>query len=139
MYKAFKDIIEGRTYLERDRSGLPVNRKLRLAVATLVWAVMNSDHERTAEEFAAALRAINHEFHILDSESADLLRSAASLLKEHHRELDIALGEINRAYDTEQRKQLAEVLLMVAKADKRIAVNENEFLDVIFQKLNLAV
>lgn len=138
MYKAFKDIIEARTYLERDQSGKPANKKLRLAVATLVWAVINADHERTAEEFAAAVRTINHEFHILDSESADLLHSAA-LLQQHHRELDLALAEINRSYDIEQRKQVAEVLLLIAKADKSVAISEKEFLDIIFQKLNLAL
>jgi len=138
MYRAFKDFLNQKTYLENNRRNVPASQALRLAVATLVWETMTVDHEGSADEYAAAVRSINHEFHILDAESGDLLHSAA-LLHHHSHQLDKALSAINQEYDSEQRKQLAEILLRVAKADGHINQDEGEFLEIINQKLNLKI
>ncbi len=132
----YRDIASAQTFLELDVHGNPADRRLRVCVLLLLWEVARADGEVSKEEFQEIIRQACHEFHLMDQEAGELVEVAACLDSEQPR-FDEFIGEVNRRFDREQREHLFSLLVGVAKADRHYSMDEQSFLAVVRDKLNL--
>jgi uncharacterized tellurite resistance protein B-like protein len=137
MYKKYRDLDAAKTFLETDAHGRPSTQRLKICVVTLLWEMAKVDHAISKIEFARMISLIDSEFHVLDRQASELLRAAEYLERERSK-LDEFIGEINRAFDPEQRQHLVDMLVEVAKADGMFNVEEKTFATILKEKLNLA-
>lgn len=109
---------------------------MQIAVALLLWEMAGADEERNRDEYLRVIRAIDHEFHLMDEESARLVETA-NILRKQHRELEEALAEIIRGYNPEQRLHLCDLLIEIAKADGKIEATEDDLAKYLHDKLRV--
>ena len=136
MYKKYRDLNSARTFLEIDAQGQPSSQRLKICVVTLLWEMANADHKISKLEFAKMISLIDSEFHILDGQAADMIQVANYLERERNK-LDEFIGEINQAFDPEQRQHLFDMIIEVAKADGIFSIEEKDLAAKLREKLNL--
>ena len=135
-FKPFKDFLSAKTPLEQDSSGLEATHSARLAVAALLWEMAHIDGSIDKEEFNAVIKALDHEFHLMDSDAVELV-DIVDFLRRTNQQLERFIEEINASYNREQRSHLVDLLWQIAESDGRIDRYEREFVQLIRNKLSL--
>lgn len=136
MYNPLRDKITSKTPLEVDAAGRPIDQKLRLAVVALLWEMAHIDGRQSSAEFIEVVRSIDHEFHLLDEQSGELIQ-LVDFLHRQSPQFDRFIAEINQLYSQDQKQYLLDLIWKVAKADGLIEANEREFIKLLSAQLML--
>ncbi len=136
MYKKYREITLAQTFLELDRNGVPAPRRLKVCVALLLFQMARADGAMSRAEFQEIIRGLNSEFHEVGQASVKYL-DAAALLATEEAHFDQFIGDLNRAFDSEQREHLFDMLIKVAQADGTIRESEKFLALRLREKLNL--
>lgn len=137
MYKLFQDLPIAKTFLQFDRVGQPARGQLRLAVAVLLWQMAHIDGKLEKAEYRRMIQLLDNEFHLVDQESADLLKIAEKL-EQNSTEMEELFREVTRHFDEQQRGHLFDMVWEVARSDGKIEGFERVFAAYLRYKLNLS-
>ena len=88
-------------------------------------------------EVLETFQLVDHEFHLMDDETSDLVKIADFLRKESGK-MDEFIQEVNDKFSLDQRKHLCDMIWKIAEADGYIRVEEKEFLGYMEMKFHLS-
>lgn len=132
----YKDFLTDTTYLEKDKRGAPVDRRVKVIVVALLWEMANIDHSIDQEEYDKIIRSMEHEFHLIDEDVGELIQIADFLTREH-KHVEQFIDEVKVVYSPEQRKYLYDLLWEVARVDGVVDQKEGEFAAFLKKKLEV--
>lgn len=138
MIRRYKNAAFGITFLEKDAEGKNADKRLCLSAAAILWEMANSDGHLHHEELMEMIRALNHEFHLMDQESGDLLE-ITRILRAQRGDIEAFIQELNNRLDPKQRQHLFDLVEQIAEADGVRHNNEVEFATALRSKLRLPV
>ena len=123
--------------LEVDANGNPTSKDLRLMVLTLLHEMAEVDGKVSPEEIHEIVRAMDHEFHLMDGEVGEMLE-VAKFFRGKREELEKMFTELNRSFSPEQREHIFDLIWKVVEADGRLDPYEKAFARFVQVKLNVS-
>ncbi|MCB0329887.1 MAG: TerB family tellurite resistance protein [Bdellovibrionales bacterium] len=132
-----KDFFFSETTLDHDKSGEELSARLKVAVAVILCEMAHVDDNLDHTEFDFIIRALDHQFHLMDEEAEALREIATELIKDKSK-VDEFLDLINEHFSLEQRQKVYELAVEVAKADGIFDKFERFFSSYIHGRLGLS-
>ena len=136
MKDRLRDLIINKAFLEFDAHKQPVTKEAKLAVAAILWEMAFVDGRKSDTEFTEVIRLLDHEFHLMDEESGELVQ-VVDFLRRQSQQFPRFINDINENYDDQQKAKLIEMLWRVAEADGRLDEYEKEYIDFMRIQLGL--
>lgn len=131
-----KDYLLVSSQLDHDKDGREVSRPLQVAVTAILCEMAHVDENLDRKEYELIIRALTHQFHLMDEE-AEELREIACVLIEDKAKVDEFLDEINEHFNEEQRMKICSLVEAVAEADGLIDSFETLFGRYVRERLKL--
>lgn len=137
MLPQIKRFFETHFISDSNAENSPSEHELRLAMASLMVEVAESDYHDAPEERAALLKIVKNSFDLKEDEANDIIELAR---KEHADSIDYFqfTNLINQHYSAEQRVELIEKLWQVAFADNVLDKHEEHVIRRISDLIHVA-
>lgn len=137
MLPKIKQFFERHFIAESSSSELDSAHALRMAMASLMIEVAESDYHDAPEERASILKIVKESFDLTDSETDEIINLAH---KEHTDSIDYFqfTSLINQYYSAEQRIELIEKLWLIAFADNKLDKHEEHVIRRIADLIHVA-
>ena len=121
-----------------DEAAAPItNRKLQLASAVLMVAVVRADHESRQDEHRAVERAVGRALDLHEEGAALVVRVAEEAL-ERGVSFGILLQQLARECSPDQKRELVESLWRIAFSDAELAGHEEYLVRKVAGQLGLS-
>lgn len=134
MLKVLREIVRNLAAGAETPAG---RHSLRLAATALLLEIARADHEMSADELAAVVRAAAAVFDITEDESNGLVGDAAAAV-----ERAVSFSEftdvLNREMTSRQKRECLREMWRIARADGRIDHYEEYYLRKIAELLHLS-
>jgi len=121
-----------------DAAAAPItNRRLQLASAVLMVAVVRADHESRQDEHRAVERAVGRALDLHEEGAALVVRVAEEAL-ERGVSFGVLLQELARECSLDQKRELVESLWRIAFSDAELAGHEEYLVRKVASQLGLS-
>ena len=126
MGEKFKNLLATRSFLQLDKHEQPSSKRLRVAIAVILWEMAYVDGSYDKEEFERMIVLLNNEFHMFSEESSELVE-LVEILQDQRNHFDEMVNEIVKRFDLGQREHLYDMICDIARIDGKISNFERAF------------
>lgn len=130
MLQPLKHLLTTFLALEPAQSAADAGQALRLATAVLLVEVMRADHEHSAEEHQAVIKALGERFALPSDAMEDLMALAQDTARTAN-DFHAFTSQVNERFTHTQKIELVESLWHVAYADAHLDAHENHVISKV--------
>lgn len=138
MLEQLRAAFENEELLVFDKSGVPAERDLQVAVALILLEVAGPEPSADPAELNAIMTNVGLQFGLSTSVTAELLELAATMIGQRER-LTRLINLINERFDDQQRLTILELAWKVIKSDGGVTDVESRFAADLRHKLKLSL
>ncbi|WP_374641314.1 TerB family tellurite resistance protein [Hydrogenophaga sp.] len=130
MLQPLKHLLTTFLALEPAKSAADAAQALHLATAVLLVEVMRADHEHSAEEHQAVIKALGERFALPPDAMDDLIALAQDTARTAN-DFHAFTSQVNERFTHPQKIELVESLWHVAYADAHLDAHENHVISKV--------
>ncbi|MCD6665413.1 MAG: TerB family tellurite resistance protein [Hydrogenophaga sp.] len=130
MLQPLKHLLTTFLALEPAKSAADAAQALHLATAVLLVEVVRADHEHSAEEHQAVIKALGERFALRPDAMDDLIALAQDTARTAN-DFHAFTSQVNERFTHPQKTELVESLWHVAYADAHLDAHENHVISKV--------